>query len=501
MKDTNLREGLTFDDVILLPAYSEVLAVEVETKTRLTKEIELQIPLLSSAMDTVTESKTAIVMAEEGGLGIIHRNMPAENEAEEVEKVKKFESGMIVNPITARPRWKLIEVLLLMQKHNISGVPVTDDAGKLLGILTNRDIRFETNLDLRVEQIMTRKNLVTVPDGIALAQCKALLHKHKIEKLLVVDKQKRLKGLITIKDIEKTQKHPFASKDERGRLRVGASIGVGEEELKRAGELIDAGVDVICVDTAHGHTRNVIAQVKKVKKSFQKCPVIAGNVATAEGTKALIKAGADAVKVGIGPGSICTTRVVAGVGVPQITAIIECAQAAKPFRIPIIADGGIKYSGDVTKALASGANSVMIGSLFAGTDESPGELILYQGRSYKVYRGMGSLGAMLEGSARRYGQEVSYEDLLNKPDEQTGVSLGKLVPEGIEGRVPHRGPLSASIYQLIGGLKSGMGYCGCKNIEQLWKKAKFIRITSAGLREGHAHDVIITKEPPNYRIE
>jgi len=501
MKETKLRQGLTFDDVLLVPAYSEVLAAEVDTRTRLTREIELQIPLLSAAMDTVTEAKTAIVMAEEGGLGFIHRNMPPANQAEEVEKVKKFESGMIINPITARPHQKLIDVLLMMKKHNISGVPVTDDSGKLLGILTNRDIRFEKNLDLKVEKIMTRKNLVTVQEGISLEQSKALLHKHKIEKLLVVDKQNRLKGLITIKDIEKTEKHPNACKDELGRLRVGAAIGVGKEELKRAGELIEAGVDVICVDTAHGHSRNVLEQIKAVRKAFKNCQLIAGNVATAEGTKALIQAGVDAVKVGIGPGSICTTRVVAGVGVPQITAIMECAQVARAKGIPIIADGGIKYSGDITKALAAGADAVMIGSLFAGTDESPGELILYQGRSYKLYRGMGSLGAMLEGSARRYGQEVSYEDILNQPDEQTGVSLGKLVPEGIEGRVPYRGPLSASIYQLIGGLRSGMGYCGCKTIKELKKKARFIQITSAGLRESHVHDVIITKEPPNYRLE
>jgi len=501
MKETKLRQGLTFDDVLLVPAYSEVLAAEVDTRTRLTREIELQIPLLSAAMDTVTEAKTAIVMAEEGGLGFIHRNMPPANQAEEVEKVKKFESGMIINPITARPHQKLIDVLLMMKKHNISGVPVTDDSGKLLGILTNRDIRFEKNLDLKVEKIMTRKNLVTVQEGISLEQSKALLHKHKIEKLLVVDKQNRLKGLITIKDIEKTEKHPNACKDELGRLRVGAAIGVGKEELKRAGVLIEAGVDVICVDTAHGHSRNVLEQIKAVRKAFKNCQLIAGNVATAEGTKALIQAGVDAVKVGIGPGSICTTRVVAGVGVPQITAIMECAQVARAKGIPIIADGGIKYSGDITKALAAGADAVMIGSLFAGTDESPGELILYQGRSYKLYRGMGSLGAMLEGSARRYGQEVSYEDILNQPDEQTGVSLGKLVPEGIEGRVPYRGPLSASIYQLIGGLRSGMGYCGCKTIKELKKKARFIQITSAGLRESHVHDVIITKEPPNYRLE
>jgi len=501
MQAEDIKEGLTFDDVLLLPAYSEILATEVDIKSKLTREIELNIPLVSSAMDTVTEAKTAIVMASEGGIGIIHRNMGIAEQAQEVEKVKKFESGMIINPITARPDWKLIDVLLLMQKHNISGVPVTDDNGRLAGILTNRDIRFEKNLDLTVKEVMTKENLVTVPEGITLEKGKELLHKHKIEKLLVVDKKGKLKGLITLKDIEKAEKYPNAVKDELGRLRVGAAVGVGDEELERAGELIEAGVDIICVDTAHGHSKGVLEQIRKIKKQHPKCQLIAGNVATAEGTKALIEAGADAVKVGIGPGSICTTRVVAGVGVPQITAIAECAKAAKADGVPIIADGGIKYSGDVTKALAVGAHTVMIGSLFAGTDESPGEMILYQGRSYKVYRGMGSLGAMLEGSARRYGQKVSWEDILSKPDEFSGISLGKLVPEGIEGRVPYRGPLSASIYQLVGGLRSGMGYCGCKTIEELHQKAKFIRITSAGLRESHVHDVIITREAPNYRLE
>jgi len=496
-----LKEGLTFDDVLLLPAYSEVLANEVCVETRLTREIELQIPLVSAAMDTVTESRTAIVMAQEGGIGIIHRNLSIQQQAEEVEKVKKFESGMIVNPITARPHWKLIDVLMLMKKHNISGVPVTDDSGKLLGILTNRDIRFEKNLDLKVEEIMTKDNLVTVPEGITLGKSKELLHRHKIEKLLVVDEQGKLKGLITIKDIEKTEKHPNACKDEMGRLRVGAAVGVGEEELERAGELVEAGVDVICVDTAHGHSKGVIEQVKGIKKNFPEIQVIAGNVATPQGTKALIEAGADAVKVGIGPGSICTTRIVAGVGVPQITAIFECSRMAKSYQVPIIADGGVKYSGDITKALAAGADSVMIGSLFAGTDESPGELVLYQGRSYKVYRGMGSLGAMLEGSARRYGQEVSWEDILSQAERDEGLSMGKLVPEGIEGRVPYRGPLSASIYQLVGGLRAGMGYCGCRTISELQEKAHFIKITNAGLRESHVHDVIITKEAPNYRLE
>jgi len=496
-----LKEGLTFDDVLLMPAYSEVLANEVCVETRLTREIELQIPLVSAAMDTVTESRTAIVMAQEGGIGIIHRNLSIQQQAEEVEKVKKFESGMIVNPITARPHWKLIDVLMLMKKHNISGVPVTDDSGKLLGILTNRDIRFEKNLDLKVEEIMTKDNLVTVPEGITLGKSKELLHRHKIEKLLVVDEQGKLKGLITIKDIEKTEKHPNACKDEMGRLRVGAAVGVGEEELERAGELVEAGVDVICVDTAHGHSKGVIEQVKGIKKNFPEIQVIAGNVATPQGTKALIEAGADAVKVGIGPGSICTTRIVAGVGVPQITAIFECSRMAKSYQVPIIADGGVKYSGDITKALAAGADSVMIGSLFAGTDESPGELVLYQGRSYKVYRGMGSLGAMLEGSARRYGQEVSWEDILSQAERDEGLSMGKLVPEGIEGRVPYRGPLSASIYQLVGGLRAGMGYCGCRTISELQEKAHFIKITNAGLRESHVHDVIITKEAPNYRLE
>ena len=484
-----------------MPAYSEVLASEVCVKTRLTREIELQIPLVSAAMDTVTESRTAIVMAQEGGIGIIHRNLSIQQQAEEVEKVKKFESGMIINPITARPHWKLIDVLMLMKKHNISGVPVTDDSGKLLGILTNRDIRFERNLELKVEKIMTKDNLVTVPEGITLEKSKELLHRHKIEKLLVVDKQGKLKGLITIKDIEKTEKHPNACKDEMGRLRVGAAVGVGEEELERAGELVEAGVDVICVDTAHGHSKGVIEQVNALKKNFPEIQVIAGNVATPQGTKALIEAGADAVKVGIGPGSICTTRIVAGVGVPQITAIFECSRMAKSYQVPIIADGGVKYSGDITKALAAGADSVMIGSLFAGTDESPGELVLYQGRSYKVYRGMGSLGAMLEGSARRYGQEVSWEDILSQAERDEGLSMGKLVPEGIEGRVPYRGPLSASIYQLVGGVRAGMGYCGCRTISELQEKARFIKITNAGLRESHVHDVIITKEAPNYRLE
>jgi len=493
--------GLTFDDVLLLPCYSEVLAIDTETKSKLTREIELQIPLVSAAMDSVTEARTAIVMAEEGGIGFIHRNMSIKEQAHEIDKVKKFESGMIVNPVTARPGWKLIDVLQTMKKHNISGVPVTDEKDHLVGILTNRDIRFEKNLDLKVEQIMTKTNLVTVAEGTTLEQSKELLHKHKIEKLLVVDKDNKLKGLITIKDIEKTQKYPHASKDGYGRLRVGAAIGVGDEEMKRAGALLDAGADVLCIDTAHGHSKGVLEQIKSVKRKFPKCQLIAGNVASGDGAKALIEAGVDAVKIGIGPGSICTTRAVAGVGVPQISAIMVCCKIAEPAGVPVIADGGIKYSGDITKALAAGANTVMIGSLFAGTDESPGELILYQGRSYKVYRGMGSLGAMMEGSARRYGQAVSWDDILNKPDEVNGVSLGKLVPEGIEGRVPYRGPLSASVYQLVGGLKSGLGYCGCRNVDELRKKARFIRITPAGLREGHVHDVIITKEAPNYRLE
>jgi len=495
-----LKEALTFDDVLLLPGYSRFLAAEADTCTRLTRAIKLSIPLLSAAMDTVTEAQTAIVMAQEGGIGIIHKNLAPERQAAEVVKVKKFESGMIVDPVTVDPDQKLVDALQIMKARDISGLPVTKD-GKLVGILTNRDIRFEKNLEQKVGKLMTKKGLVTVREGIRLEESKELLHKHRIEKLLVVDKQYRLKGLITIKDIEKTEKHPDASKDKLGRLRVGAAVGVGPEELQRVKLLLQAGADVICLDTAHGHTKGVIAQAKAIRRRFKDCQLIAGNVATAEGTRDLIAAGVDAVKVGMGPGSICTTRIVAGVGVPQISAVAECAKAAAKKGVPIIADGGIKYSGDLVKALAAGANSVMVGSLFAGADESPGELILYQGRSYKVYRGMGSLSAMKTGSSIRYGQEVTVEDILFDQDRETGASLGKLVPEGIEGRVPYRGPLAASIYQLVGGLKSGMGYTGCRTIEELRKKARFIRITPQGLRESHVHDVVVTQEAPNYRVE
>jgi len=495
-----LKEALTFDDVLLLPGYSRFLAAEADTCTRLTRAIKLSIPLLSAAMDTVTEAQTAIVMAQEGGIGIIHKNLAPERQAAEVVKVKKFESGMIVDPVTVDPDQKLVDALQIMKARDISGLPVTKD-GKLVGILTNRDIRFEKNLEQKVGKLMTKKGLVTVREGIRLEESKELLHKHRIEKLLVVDKQYRLKGLITIKDIEKTEKHPDASKDKLGRLRVGAAVGVGPEELQRVKLLLQAGADVICLDTAHGHTKGVIAQAKAIRQRFKDCQLIAGNVATAEGTRDLIAAGVDAVKVGMGPGSICTTRIVAGVGVPQISAVAECAKAAARSGVPIIADGGIKYSGDLVKALAAGANSVMVGSLFAGADESPGELILYQGRSYKVYRGMGSLSAMKTGSSIRYGQEVTVEDILFDQDRETGASLGKLVPEGIEGRVPYRGPLAASIYQLVGGLKSGMGYTGCRTIEELRKKARFIRITPQGLRESHVHDVVVTQEAPNYRVE
>lgn len=484
MKD--FPESLTFDDVLLLPRYSNVMPGEVDISTKLTSRVKLNIPLLSAAMDTVTEARTAICMAQEGGIGVIHRNMSIERQAEEVNRVKKYESGMVINPITIEPDQKISEALAIMKKFNISGVPVTKK-GKLVGILTHRDLRFETNLEQKVSQVMT-KNPVTVPENTTLDQAKVLLHKHRIEKLPVVDEHGYLKGLITIKDIEKMETHPNACKDELGRLRVAAAVGAGGEHLDRAEALIEKHVDIIVVDTAHGHSKNVMDMVKVLKRKHPDIEVMAGNVATADGVRDLVKAGADCVKIGIGPGSICTTRVVAGVGVPQISAILECESEAKKSKTPIVADGGIKYSGDITKALAAGANAVMIGSLFAGTDESPGELILFQGRSYKVYRGMGSIGAMKEGSADRYKQSETAEEK-------------KLVPEGIEGRVPYRGPLSESIYQLTGGLRAGMGYCGCKTIEELHAKAKFIRITSAGLRESHVHDVIITKEAPNYRVE
>ncbi len=483
----HLSEGLTFDDVLLVPARSDVMPREVDISTYLTRRIKINIPLLSAAMDTVTESEMAIAMAREGGIGIIHRAMIPERQALEVEKVKKSESGMIIDPVTISPDAPISDALEVMRNFRISGVPVTVKS-KLVGILTNRDLKFETNFTKKVSTVMTHEGLVTAPVGTGLDQAIKLLHKHKIEKLPIVDKEFRLKGLITIKDIEKRRKYPNACKDKMGRLRAGAAVGVGAEALERAELLVRAGVDVLVIDTAHGHTKAVMDTVKTLKNKF-KVDVIAGNVATSEAAADLIRAGADAIKVGIGPGSICTTRIVAGAGVPQVTAIMECYSVAKKARVPIIADGGVKFSGDVIKALASGAHSVMVGGLFAGTDESPGETVLYQGRSYKVYRGMGSIGAMEQqlGARERYKQE--------------GVEASKLVPEGVEGRVPYKGPLSSSVHQLMGGLRSGMGYCGAKDLKTLRAKAKFIRITNASLRESHVHDVIITREAPNYRVE
>ena len=482
-----IDERLTFDDVLLIPAFSEVLPKEVDISTQLTRTIRLNIPLVSAAMDTVTESRTAICMAQEGGIGIIHRNMPVSDQAIEVDKVKKSESGMILNPITMDPEQKIHEALEIMKKYRISGVPITKN-GKLVGILTNRDLRFEKRLDEKISTVMTKDRLITVPVGTTLEASKEILHKNRIEKLLVVDEQNNLEGLITIKDIEKIRKYPNSCKDPLGRLRVGAAIGPGKDREARTEGLIKAGVDVLIIDTAHGHSRDVLEAVRDTKENFPDCQLIGGNVATREGVMDLIKAGVDGVKVGVGPGSICTTRVIAGVGIPQLSAIMETSEVSEKYGVPIIADGGIKFSGDITKAIAAGAQSVMIGNLFAGTDESPGEIVLYQGRSYKVYRGMGSIEAMKEGSKDRYFQgDVESET--------------KLVPEGIEGRVPYRGALSFSIQQLIGGMKAGMGYLGVRNIQELQKKARFIRITSSGLKESHVHDVIITKEAPNYRLE
>ncbi len=482
-----IPEALTFDDVLLVPSYSEVLPSEVSVGTTLTREISMRIPLVSAAMDTVTEFDTAISMAREGGIGIVHRNMSIERQAQVVNQVKKSESGMIVDPVTVDPDQKISDVLELMAKYRISGVPVVKN-GRLMGIITNRDLRFETNFDLNASEVMTKDNLITAPVGISLEASKKLLHQNRIEKLLVVDGSGKLKGLITIKDIMKIKKYPNSCKDELGRLRVGAAVGVGIGVLNRVVALRNAGVDLIAVDSAHGHSRNVIETVRAIKAEFPAIQVIAGNVATGDGAEALIKAGVDAVKVGVGPGSICTTRIVAGVGVPQVTAIMECARVAGKYDIPVIADGGIKYSGDIVKAVAAGAHCVMIGSLFAGTDESPGETVLYQGRSYKVYRGMGSLGAMQAGSKDRYGQAGVKE-------------ASKLVPEGIEGMVPNKGPLAGSIHQLIGGLRSGMGYLGCQTLDGLRGGVRMVRITSAGLRESHVHDVIITKESPNYQVD
>lgn len=484
---TKLTEGLTFDDVLLIPAHSAVLPRDVNLATKLSRNIHLNIPLVSAAMDTVTESRTAICMAREGGLGIIHKNMSIADQAHEVDKVKKSESGMIVDPITMRPNQKIREALEIMSKYRISGVPVISKNGKLVGILTNRDLRFETDFDLPISARMTKRKLVTVPVGTTLEQAREHLKHTRVEKLLVVDDERYLKGLITIKDIEKVKKYPHACKDSFGRLRVGAAVGPTAEMEARMEALLKAGVDVIVIDTAHGHSQGVIDAVKRAKSTFPNSEVIAGNIATAEAAEALIKAGADGIKVGIGPGSICTTRVVAGVGVPQITAIYECAKIARKYDVPLIADGGVKYSGDLPKAIVAGADVIMIGSLFAGTEESPGDTVLYQGRTYKTYRGMGSIGAMKEGSKDRYFQSDVENDI-------------KLVPEGIEGMVPFRGALSSTIHQLMGGLRSGMGYTGNATITELQQKGRFVKITGAGLKESHVHDVTITKEAPNYQV-
>ncbi|MFN7946325.1 MAG: IMP dehydrogenase [Blastocatellia bacterium] len=488
MLTDNLPEALTFDDVLLIPAWSDVLPNECDTTTQVTRGIRLNVPLLSSAMDTVTESPMAIAIAQQGGIGVIHKNLTIEAQRGEVDKVKRSESGMIVDPVTMTPDRKIREAMAVMERFKISGVPIVDTSGKLVGILTNRDLRFETRLDLTISEAMTKDNLITVPVGTTLREAEGILQRHRVEKLLVVDDQYHLKGLITVKDIQKAIKYPNAAKDDLGRLRCAAAIGATGDFLERATELINARVDVLAIDTAHGHSSRVIAAVKEVKRRFPEVQLIAGNVGTYEGTKALILAGADAVKAGIGPGSICTTRVVSGAGVPQITAISECAKAAAGTGVPVIADGGIKYSGDITKAIAAGADSVMIGSLLAGTDEAPGEIILYQGRNFKSYRGMGSLGAMKQGSRDRYAQETTEAE-------------SKLVPEGIEGRVTYKGSLAALVVQLVGGLKAGMGYTGCHNIPELQQKARFMKITAASLKESHVHDVFITKEAPNYRAE
>ncbi|HUY15370.1 MAG TPA: IMP dehydrogenase [Terriglobia bacterium] len=485
MQEHPIPEALTFDDVLLRPARSSVLPALVDTQTRFTRNISLNIPVASAAMDTVTESRLAIALAQQGGIGIIHKTMPIERQAAEIDKVKRSESGMIVDPVTISPKSKISEAQGIMKKYKISGVPVAEN-GKLVGILTNRDLRFETRSDLPVEAVMTRENLITVSVGTTLEEAAKILHRHRVEKLPVVDEEFKLKGLITVKDIQKRIKYPSAAKDAHGRLRVGAAIGATGDYLERAQELVKAKVDVLVVDTAHGHSSRVMEAIRALREQFSGVDLVAGNVATHEGACDLIGLGVDAIKVGIGPGSICTTRIVTGVGVPQVSAIMDCARAATPHGIPVIADGGIKFSGDITKAIAAGASTVMIGSLFAGTEESPGESILFQGRSFKSYRGMGSLSAMAAGSGDRYSQEGE---------------ISKLVAEGIEGRVPYKGLLADMVTQLVGGLRSGMGYCGCGNIEELQKNARFIRITAAGLRESHVHDVIITKEAPNYRLE
>ncbi|MFI5366334.1 MAG: IMP dehydrogenase [Candidatus Binatia bacterium] len=485
----DMPEGLTFDDVLLLPAQSDFLPRDADCATRLTREITLNIPLISAAMDTVTEARTAIAMAQEGGIGAIHRNLSIDEQAREVEQVKKWESGMILDPVTVEPDQRIADALDVMHRYHISGLPVTHD-GKLVGILTNRDLRFEKRLDRRVREVMTRENLITGRPGIGLEEAKEILHANRIEKLLIVDGENRLKGLITVKDIQKAAQYPNACKDHLGRLRVAAAVGTGDDRTERIARVVAAGADALVIDTAHGHSSNVIETVQEIKRNHPATEVVAGNVATAEGARALGRAGADAIKIGMGPASICTTRVISGVGVPQLTAIAECAKVARDYGIPVIADGGIKFSGDITKALAAGAHSVMIGSLFAGTEESPGETILYQGRTYKLYRGMGSLEAMREreGSRNRYMQDDELEQM-------------KLVPEGIEGRVPHKGPLSFIVTQLVGGLKAGMGYCGCRTITALHENARFVRVTASSLEESHVHDVYMTKEPPNYRRE
>jgi IMP dehydrogenase len=487
MLDAKIREGLTFDDVLILPAKSTVIPAEVDVTTKLTENIELKVPVVSAAMDTVSESKMAIALAQQGGIGIIHRNLPIGTQADEVDKVKRYESGMIVDPITIRPEEKIYKAIELMHKYKISGLPITDENNKLVGILTNRDIRFETRLNLAVEKVMT-KELVTVPLGTSLEEAEKLFHRHKIEKIMMVDENYYLKGLITYKDILKRIQYPHAAKDGFGRLRVGGAVGIGEDTLDRAEALIQAKVDVLVVDTAHGHSQRVIDTIRRLRAKFPEQELIAGNIGTAEAAEELIGLGVNAVKVGVGPGSICTTRVVTGAGIPQITAIADVFKVTKAKDIPIIADGGIKFSGDITKAIAAGASSVMLGNLLASTDESPGDVVIYQGRSYKTYRGMGSIEAMKEGSRDRYFQD-------------SPLSESKLVPEGIEGRVPYKGSASRIIQMMVGGLKAGMGYAGCKNIRELQEKAKFIKITSAGLIESHVHDVDITKEAPNYHLD
>src|SRR5690349_16142693 len=495
-------EALTFDDVLLLPARSDVVPATASTQTQLTRNIRLNIPIISAAMDTVTESHMAIGLAQQGGIGIIHRNLTIEQQANEVDKVKRSESGMIVDPVTMQPDAKVSDALDVMRKYKISGVPITQKSGKLVGILTNRDLRFETRFDIPISKVMTKENLITVPVGTTLEQAEEILHEHRVEKLLVVDDKYNLKGLITVKDIQKKLKYPNAAKDSHGRLRVGAAIGATGDFLERAQELAEAKVDLLAIDSAHGHSSKVLEAVKLVKSKLPEVQLLAGNVATFDGACELARAGADGIKVGIGPGSICTTRVVTGAGVPQITAIAEAYRATKDSGIPVIADGGIKYSGDITKALAAGAAAVMIGSLFAGTDESPGELILYQGRTFKSYRGMGSLGAMAAGSSERYFQNSDGDASTAMPvvGEESN-RLAKLVPEGIEGRVPYRGSVSMILYQMVGGLKSGMGYCGCSTLPELLQKTRFVRISGAGLRESHVHDVMITREAPNYAAE